>query len=56
MVDLAKKALTKGNALFALVYKDKYYLTSSAKAQRLFQKNPALYEMLKLPDKLPVEF
>ncbi len=56
MVDLAKKALTKGNSLFALVYKDKYYLTSSARAQRLFQKNPALYEMLKLPDKLPVEF
>ncbi len=54
MVELTKKNLTRGNSLFCLLYKDKYFLTSTAKAQRLFQKNPALYEMVKLPDKLPV--
>lgn len=56
MVELSKKNLTRGNTLFGLVYKDKYFLTSTAKSQRQFQKNPALYEMVKLPDKLPVEF
>lgn len=54
MVELSKKNLTRGNTLFGLVYKDKYFLTSTAKSQRQFQKNPALYEMVKLPDKLPV--
>lgn len=39
-----------------MVYKDKYFLTSTAKSLRQFQKNPAMYEMVKLPDKLPVEF
>jgi YHS domain-containing protein len=54
MTDLAKKQLVKGNALFGLAYKKKYFLMSSAKNMKAFQKNPALYEMLKLPDKLPV--
>jgi YHS domain-containing protein len=56
MIELSKKNLTRGNSLFGLAYKDKYFLTSTAKNQRLFQRNPALYEMVKLPDKLPVEF
>ena len=54
MVELFKKNLVKGNYLFGLSYKGKYFLNSSAKSQKIFQKNPALYEMLKLPDKLPV--
>jgi adenylate/nucleoside-diphosphate kinase len=56
MIELSKKNLIKGNSLFGLTYKGKCFLTSTAKNQRLFQKNPALYEMVKLPDKLPVEF
>jgi hypothetical protein len=56
MVELSRKELAKGNTLFGLTYKTKYYLTSTAKNMKLFAKNPALYEMLKLPDKLPVEF
>lgn len=56
MIELSKKNLTRGNSLFGLIYKGKYFLTSTAKNQRLFQKNPALYELVKLPDKLPVEF
>lgn len=56
MVELFKQSLVKGNTLFGLAYKGKYYLMSSAKSLKVFQKNPALYEMVKLPDKLPVEF
>jgi hypothetical protein len=54
MTDLAKKQLLRGNSLFGLTYKQKYFLLSSAKNLKAFQKNPALYELLKLPDKLPV--
>ena len=54
MIELSKKNLTRGNTLLGLTYKDKYFLTSTAKNQKLFQRNPALYEMVKLPDKLPV--
>lgn len=56
MIELLKKELVKGNYFFGLLYKGKYFLNSSAKNQKLFLKNPALYEMMKLPDKLPVEF
>lgn len=56
MIELLKKNLVKGNYLFGLLYKGKYFLNSSAKNQKLFLKTPALYEMVKLPDKLPVEF
>lgn len=56
MTDLAKKQLVRGNSLFGLAYKQKYFLLSSAKNLKAFQKNPALYELLKLPDKLPVQF
>ena len=55
MVELLKKNLVKGNYLYGLSYKGKCFLNSCPKNQKLFQKNPALYEMLKLPDKLPVE-
>jgi hypothetical protein len=54
MVELAKKNLIKGNSLFGLLYKGKYFLNSTAKQQKMFLKSPALYEMVKLPDKLPV--
>jgi len=54
MIELSKKNLTRGNTLLGLTYKHKYFLTSTAKNQKLFQRNPALYEMVKLPDKLPV--
>jgi YHS domain-containing protein len=54
MVELAKKNLVRGNTIFGLLYKGKYFLNSSAKNLRLFLKNPALYELVKLPDKLPV--
>lgn len=56
MVELAKKSLVRGNALFGLLYKGKYFLNSNAKNMKLFLKNPSLYELVKLPDKLPVEF
>ena len=56
MVDLAKKNLVKGNYLFGLAYKGKYFLNLNPKNQKMFQKNPAIYEMIKLPDKLPVDF
>ena len=56
MVELLKKNLVKGNSLYGLSYKGKYFLNSSPKNQKMFQKSPALYEMIKLPDKLPVEF
>jgi YHS domain-containing protein len=46
----------RGNSLFGLLYRGRYYLNSSAKTMKLFLKNPSLYEMVKLPDKLPVEF
>ena len=46
----------KGNYLYGVTYKGKCFLNSCPKNQKLFQRNPALYEMLKLPDKLPVEF
>ena len=55
MVELMKKNLVKGNYLYGLSYKGKCFLNSCPKNQKLFQKNPALYEMLKLPEKLPVE-
>lgn len=54
MVELVKKNLVKGNTLFGLLYKSKYFLNSTAKQQKMFLKNPTLYEMVKLPDKLPV--
>lgn len=54
MIELQKKNLVKGNSLFGLSYKGKYFLNSNPKNQRMFQKNPVLYELLKLPDKLPV--
>ena len=56
MVELMRKKLVKGNFQYGLMYKNKYYLTSSPKNMKLFIRNPALYEMVKLPDKLPVEF
>lgn len=54
MVELLKKNLVKGNSLYGLSYKGKCFLNSCPKNQKVFQKNPTLYEMLKLPDKLPV--
>ena len=56
MVELSRKNLVKGNYLFGLSYKGKYFLNSSPTNKKLFVKNPTLYEMLKLPEKLPVEF
>lgn len=56
MVELVKKNLVKGNYLFGLAYKGKYFLNLNPKNQKMFQKNPAIYEMIKLPDKLPVDF
>jgi hypothetical protein len=43
MVELAKKNLIKGNTLFGLIYKGKYFLNSTAKQQKIFLKNPTLY-------------
>jgi hypothetical protein len=54
IVELLRKKLLKGNFQYALIYKNKYFLTSTPKNMKLFIKNPTLYEMVKLPDKLPV--
>ena len=54
ITELSKKNLIKGNYLFGLHYKNKNFLFSTVKNLKLFQKNPVLYEMVKLPDKLPV--
>ncbi len=51
-----RKKLVRGNFQYGMIYKNKYYLTSSPRGMKLFIKNPMLYEMVKLPDKLPVEF
>lgn len=56
MVELLRKKLVKGNFAYGLIYKGKIYLTSSPKNMKLFIRNPTLYEMVKLPDKMPVEF
>jgi hypothetical protein len=56
MVELLRKKLVRGNFQYALIYKNKYFLTSTPKAMKVFIRNPTLYEMVKLPDKLPVEF
>ncbi len=56
MVELLRKKLVKGNFTYGLIYKNKLYLTSTPKNMKLFIRNPTLYEMVKLPDKLPVEF
>lgn len=37
-------------------YKDKVYVLSSPNAMKMFIKNPAMYELAKLQDKLPVQF
>lgn len=54
MVDLSRKKLVKGNSKFMLKYKNKYYMTGSASNMKLFVRNPVLFEMVKLQDKLPV--
>ena len=54
MVELSRKKLVKGNPKYTLVYKGKYYMTASASNMKLFIKNPVLFEMVKLQDKLPV--
>jgi hypothetical protein len=51
-----RKKLIKGNFANGLIYKNKIYLTSTPKSMKLFIRNPTIYEMVKLPDKLPVEF
>ena len=56
MVELSRNKLVKGNSAYTLNYKDKYYLLSSPTAMKQFVRNPALYELAKLQDKLPVEF
>jgi hypothetical protein len=43
MVDLYRQKLTKGNSIYALHYKNKYYLTSTPKNMKLFIKNPTVY-------------
>ncbi len=54
MVDLSRKKLTRGCPAFILKYKGKYYGTSTASNMKLFVKNPVLFEMVKLQDKLPI--
>ena len=56
MVELSRKKLVKGNPKFALKYKNKYYMTGTAANMKAFIRNPVLFEMVKLQDKLPVEF
>ena len=56
MVDLTRKKLVKGSPQFTLKYKGKYYMTSSTSNMKMFIKNPVMFEMVKLQDKLPVEF
>lgn len=56
MVELLRKKLVLGNLAYGLIYKNKIYLTSTPKFMKLFIRNPTLYEMVKLPDKLPVSF
>lgn len=54
MVELSRKKLIKGCPAFILKYKGKFYATSTAANMKLFIKNPVLFEMVKLQDKLPV--
>lgn len=56
MVQLSRKKLTRGCPAFILRYKNKLYATSSASNMKLFIKNPVLFEMVKLQDKLPIQF
>lgn len=56
MVELGRKKLVKGNPAFILKYKGKFYATATASNMKMFIKNPVLFEMVKLQDKLPVEF
>lgn len=49
-----RKNLLKGNFAYGLIYKEKYFLTANPKNMKLFIRNPTLYEMIKLQDKLPV--
>lgn len=54
MIELLRKKLVKGNFMYGLIYKNKLFLTSTPKNMKSFIKNPTLYEMVKLPDKMPV--
>ena len=54
MVELSRNKLVKGNSAYLLKYKDKYFILSSPNNMKLFIKNPAMYELAKLQDKLPV--
>lgn len=56
MVELGRKKLVKGCGSFILRYKGKLYATSTAANMKMFVKNPVLFEMVKLQDKLPIEF
>lgn len=56
MVELGRKKLEKGNSSYTLKYKNKYFVLSTPKNMKMFIKNPVMYELAKLQDKLPVEF
>lgn len=56
MVELLRKKLVRGNFSYGLIYKNKMFLTSTPKNMKLFIRNPTFYEIVRLPDKLPVEF
>jgi adenylate/nucleoside-diphosphate kinase len=56
MIELLRKNLVKGNSAYGLIYKNRLFLTSSPRNMKLFIRNPTLYEMVRIPDKLPVEF
>lgn len=55
MVELSKNKLLKGYPLLSIEYKDMIYGIGSSSNAKMFLKNPGLYWMSTLQDKLPVE-
>lgn len=54
MIQLSKGKLLKGYPLLSIEYRDKIYGMGNSQNSKLFMKNPMLYEMATLQDKLPV--
>lgn len=54
MVELSKGKLLKGYPLTSIEYQDKIYGIGNSSNAKMFLKNPGLYWMSTLQDKLPV--
>lgn len=56
MVQLTRKKLVKASHPYTVKYKGKYFAMANPQNMKHFIKNPVLYQMAALPDKLPVQF